>query len=568
MSSSDAEGDPRSPSGASFRSSLAFFQRAAHLVANNTKNSRARHKEARRRSSRGSSSYGSSSSEASEDPSADPIGSGAFDGGPGETGFEEDLMARFEDQGTYEQVLFINGRPQYPEDLSWTCDTERNSGNSGGGGRRPAGVAAPSLEPQLLSAAHSYPATVRRAATDSLASAAEAQTQTQAEDVGGYVTLPRRKPYLNFKSVSSAASSGGAELDNEDLRYCRDRIGVGRKSDISTITRAQSFKEGLNCYSNDYPNSAYGLSRTRSFHDGLASDFNELESVKPKLQRAPSVDEILESVKSLRAKKTMVKSTPDLLSAQEPVYHSASLPRHKGSKGKSSSKASGTSSLLGVRYNSSSNPPKFDRVPEPDYEQIPEVGTPYYENVCRGNNDYENVHLKGEVIYDSPRPTEHHYDKVHNDLHYENVKFDAAVYENLDEKEPTYMNVHGNKSNVYANLDANSKSGSLKSSKSRLNKVTISGNSLVQGTTYDVPRAATHIYDSPQKQIRSVGSTQTSEYDTPKNNRSVLPQSTQIVLKAKSEQKMKIDEIFADCDLDSLEGDRDRQPDIPSPGQS
>ncbi|XP_042211573.1 uncharacterized protein LOC121858984 [Homarus americanus] len=35
---SDAEGDPRSPTGGSFRNSLAFFQRAAHLVANNTKN--------------------------------------------------------------------------------------------------------------------------------------------------------------------------------------------------------------------------------------------------------------------------------------------------------------------------------------------------------------------------------------------------------------------------------------------------------------------------------------------------------------------------------------------------
>ncbi|ROT61503.1 hypothetical protein C7M84_020713 [Penaeus vannamei] len=341
-----------------------------------------------------------------------------------------------------------------------------------------------------------------------------------------------------------------------------------------------SFKEGLNCYSHEYSNTAYGLSRTQSFHDGLAGDFNALESGKTRLQRAPSVDEILESVKTLRARKTMVKSTPDLLSPQEPVYHSASLPRHKGSKGKGS-RAAGTSSLLGVRYNGpSSNESLYERVPEPDYEQIPESlvgGTPYYENVCRGNNHYENVHLKGEVIYDSPRPTDHslhhHYDKVHSsaDLHYENVKFDAPVYENVDEKEPTYMNVNGTakSSNVYANLDtggsSNKKSGSLKSSKSRSNKVTISGNSMMQGTTYDVPRAATHIYDSPQRQVRSVASTQASEYDTPKNNRSILPQSTQIVLKAKNDQKSKIDDIFADCDKDSLEGDRDREPDIPSP---
>ncbi|XP_064118020.1 LOW QUALITY PROTEIN: uncharacterized protein LOC135223507 [Macrobrachium nipponense] len=75
---SDAEGDPRSPTGASFKHSLAFFQRAAHLMANNTRNcslAGARQKEARRRSSRGSSCYGSSGSEAwsvaSDDPAAD-----------------------------------------------------------------------------------------------------------------------------------------------------------------------------------------------------------------------------------------------------------------------------------------------------------------------------------------------------------------------------------------------------------------------------------------------------------------------------------------------------------------
>ncbi|XP_042211572.1 uncharacterized protein LOC121858983 [Homarus americanus] len=265
----------------------------------------------------------------------------------------------------------------------------------------------------------------------------------------------------------------------------------------------------------------------------------------------------------------MVKSTPDLLSAQEPVYHSASLPRQKSNKGKAP-RPPGTSTLLGVRYNGTTNSPHYERVPEPDYEQIPEAGIPYYENLCRGNNHYENIHLKGEVIYDSPKPTEHHhYDKVHADLHYENVKYDAPVYENLDEKEPTYMNINSStlgKTNMYANQDANKKCSSLKSSKSRTNKVTISGNSMMQGTTYDVPRTATHIYDSPQKQVRSVGSTQASEYDTPKNNRSVLPQSTQIVLMAKTDQKQKIDDIFADCDQDSLEGDRDREPDIPSPG--
>lgn len=385
------------------------------------------------------------------------------------------------------------------------------------------------------------------------------------------------------------------------MSYFKDRLGVSRGGDSATITRAQSFKEGLNCYSSDYGavGSSFSLSRTQSFHDGLASSGEAPDGDgvgggigRGRLHRAPSVDEILESVKYLRAKKTMVKSTPDLASAPEPVYHSASLPRHRGNGG-SSGKVKGSSrgstgTLLGVRYNSRASDTHYEKVPEPDYEQIPhEAGgaanIATYENFCRGNNHYENVHLKGEAIYDNPRPTDphllHHYDRPHADLHYENVKYDPPVYENLDGKEPTYMNVNG-KANVYANLDAAGKksntlrSSSSASSKSRSNKVTISGNTTYQGTTYDVPRAATHIYDSPQRQVRSVGSsTQGNEYDTPKNNRSVLPQSTQIVLKAKKDQKQRIDDIFADCDKDSLDGDRDRDkdrpppPDIPSPGE-
>ncbi|XP_071514586.1 uncharacterized protein [Panulirus ornatus] len=579
---SDAEGDPRSPTGVSFKNSLAFFQRAAHLVANNAKNTSmgARQKEVRRRSSRGSSCYGSSSSEAwsltSDEQAVDFISGmgGMVADGVGAGGFEEDL-AKFEDQGTYEQVLFVNGRPQYQDDVSSSSGERSRSGSwtrvriDGSSGDTLA-AAAQGPDSQPHSVAHTYTSLPRRPAASAHAvgdsvTAAEAQTQTQAEDLSSYVTVPRRKPYLNFKSVSCALnnSSGGADLDNEDLRYFKERVGVSKNSGVNAITRTQSFKEGLNCYSHEYSNNACGLSRTQSFHDGLARDFNELESGKQKLQRAPSVDEILESVKSLRAKKTMVKSTPDL-SVQEPVYHSASLPRHKGSKGKTP-RPPGTSSLLGVRYNGPSNDPQYERVPDPEYEQIPESSN-HYENVCKENNHYENIHLKGEVIYDSPRPMDHHhYDKVHNDLHYENVKYDVPVYENVDENEPTYMNVNGTseKGNMYANLDTKKKTGSIRSSKVRSNKVTVSGNSMMEGTTYDVPRAATHIYDSPQKQVRSVGSP--SEYDTPKNNRSVLPQSTQIILKAKSEQKQRIDDIFADCDQDSLEGDRDREPDIPSP---
>ncbi|KAK8402073.1 hypothetical protein O3P69_001278 [Scylla paramamosain] len=584
---SDTEGgDARSPTHGSFKNSLAFFQRAAHLVAANTRNAAQgyRQKDSRRRSSRGSSTYSSSGSEVwsvnSEDLTAgDLAASGGVRGD-----LDGDLLGYVDDQGTYEQVLFINGRPQYQDDFgsggeesiaSWSAPqfhAKLRGGNSAevADGRR-----------QLTSVVHTSSAVAGApppaSQPDPECLTPSRTSYTSAGDLEHLVTLPRRKPYLNFKSVSCTADLPGVggglstDFDNGSLSDFKERLGVTRGSDPTTITRAQSFKEGLNYYSSDYGNSGstYSLSRTQSFHDGLASSGDVPDgdgggggSGRARLQRAPSVDEILESVKYLRAKKTMVKSTPDLASAPEPVYHSAG-------------------SLLGVRYNSrASDSSLYEKVPEPDYEQIHDevdhANIAHYENFCRGNNHYENVHLKGEAIYDSPRPTDvhllHQYDRGHADLQYENVKYDVPVYENLDGKEPTYMNVNGKAGNVYANLDGR-KSATLRPSSSASSnsrsKVTISGNSTLQGTTYDVPRAATHIYDSPQRQVRSVGaSTQANEYDTPRNNRSVLPQSTQIVLKAKNDQKQKIDDIFADCDKDSLDGDREKDrapPDIPSP---
>ncbi|XP_050688581.1 uncharacterized protein LOC126981511 isoform X5 [Eriocheir sinensis] len=644
---SDTEGgDARSPTGG-FKNSLAFFQRAAHLVASNTRSatSGTRQKDARRRSSRGSSCYGSSSSSGSEawSVASEEHLRGDYEGGArdfeGGTRVDVDGGTRVDfegeylgvdDQGTYEQVLFINGRPQYQEDFgsggeeSGTASWSAPQFHAKIRGGNPGEAADGSHLRQHSSVVHTSAAVARApppASHPDLECVAPPRTRQSAEDLDYLVTLPRRRPYLNFKSVSCTAdlhgsdpgggAGGGvsgvgsvgvglsADFDNGNLSYFKDRLGLSRGGDSATITRAQSFKEGLNCYSSDYGagGSSFSLSRTQSFHDGLAStgeapdgDVGGGGSGRGRLHRAPSVDEILESVKYLRAKKTMVKSTPDLASAPEPVYHSASLPRHRsngsgGGKVKGSSRGSG-GTLLGVRYNSRASDTHYEKVPEPDYEQIPHdaggaANIATYENFCRGNNHYENVHLKGEAIYDNPRPTDphllHHYDRPNADLHYENVKYDAPVYENLDGKEPTYMNVNG-KTNVYANLDAAAKksntlrSSSSASSKSRSNKVTISGNTTYQGTTtYDVPRAATHIYDSPQRQVRSVGSsTQSSEYDTPKNNRSVLPQSTQIVLKAKKDQKQRIDDIFADCDKDSLDGERERErdrppPDIPSP---
>ncbi|XP_076064584.1 uncharacterized protein LOC143038846 [Oratosquilla oratoria] len=658
---SDVERDPRSPTTVSFKNSLAFFQRASNIVPTNTRNAPTESlKESHRRSSRGSSTCTSGSEDLNlsggfiEDlpTGGDFVGSvsyldrgGEGGGGGGGRGYGEDEydLEKFEDHGTYEQVLFINGRPQYqggaihgdPRDERCGIgeQSDRSSstrvridgstgrslvleeasgvrgGGGGGGGRGSEFVVG-------LTPAHSvanYSSLPRRAharARKGVTAVAEDELrrgllQEQREqpqvnsDLGGYVTLPRRKPYLNFRSVSCGPNPGSAEFDNDDLSYFKEKVGISRSNSAHAITRTQSCKEGLNHSSEFYDSSAYGLSRTQSFHDGLAGDFNAVKSVKPKLQRAPSVDEILESVKSLRAKKNMVKSTPDLVGSQESSpYHSTSLTRHKGKSHRTSGSAS---SLLGVRYNGSSygEESNYDQMPEPDYEQIRESSSassnvtmnPFYENLVR-DNYYENVHLKGEVIYDNPRPTEHHYDRVHDDIHYENLDYDDPVYENVHEKEPTYMNVSDSstlsstassssrksKSKVYANLEpvtgaqqkGHGSSGSSDKGKGKSRgKVTVTGgSSVVEGLTYDVPRAATHIYDSPQKQIRSVmpaaTQAQASEYDTPKSNRSVLPQSTQIVLKTKKEQKQRIDDIFADCDQDSLDG-ADMEPDIPSP---
>ena len=394
------------------------------------------------------------------------------------------------------------------------------------------------------------------------------------------VTLPRRKPYINLNSVTTGSGSSVINIygDRTEL-FSADRFSesesnarVPRITSVN-IKRAHSFKDGLNESRDITPTRSYPLCRTQSYHDGLCS--SDFEQTKSNLSRAPSVDEILESVRSLRAKKNMVKSTPNLYqNVGEPSYHSS---RHKSGKSKSS-RSSSSSGIIGVRYSSkSSKDHMYDRVPEPHYEQISQNEDPFYENLKRDTH-YENIHNNPEAIYDRPKSNKlvepyHQYDKLHSDLHYENLSgSEMPVYENLLESEPTYMNVtspsksKSKKSRSYKESDSH-KSNSKSRTKSPSSGRTIEVSS--ESQTYDVPRAATHIYDTPKKYSRSVEHSDNdfAEYATPKNNRLVSP-PPEFHRQAKQEQKQRIDDIFADCDRDSLDEDADDQPRIPPPGKT
>lgn len=385
-----------------------------------------------------------------------------------------------------------------------------------------------------------------------------------------YVTLPRRKPYLNLKSVTTGSGSsivninGASDLDV--VSSCRDSTSLPKICGVN-IKRSQSFKEGLDDSKYSLPTRSFPLTRTQSYNDGLAGDHKDFDT-KPSLSRAPSIDEILESVRNLRAKKNMVKSTPDLYqNISEPGYHTSSMPRHKSGKSKSS-RSNGSSGIIGVRYSSKSVEHVYDRVPEPHYEQIIGDSDPYYENLHKETN-YENINNKSqkEVIYDRPRSNkvvENKYDQVHHEMLYENVnKYDLPVYENLHDDEPTYMNVTNTNSSSRSKKSRSGKESSKSRSKSSKNHDDMSDG----GRMYDIPRSATHIYDTPKKYSRSVETSEDfSEYATPKNNRSVTPKIS-VISQAKQEQKKKIDDIFAEVDLDPFEDHNGRHPNIPPPGE-
>ncbi|KAF2356414.1 hypothetical protein FHG87_012830 [Trinorchestia longiramus] len=734
-STSGSPSPPPSVSGAAFKNSLAFFQKAAHLVVNNAKNAQtgARQKESRRRRSGTSSSgvdsaYSDSASEDLHSRSLDRKGERRprFSGAPGHEGRPHQTAGRTRslgregpagapevgqmssdegsflgsaelpsDAGTYEQVLFINGRPQYQDDFrrsqscesldSWTnnsasspsstttvkinlsssgiphrnqkpqknkhynnipfpsrqssstspstissdggwtrvvldgtnsknnsssttkknglnsyscssskrnvtdnptapavkCRSSSSSSASSGGNCRPSADLCSSLT-SGGSWAGGGGGSVRKSDSDYALGYSSSATSDSASIS---VTLPRRKPYLNLQSVttgngssvvniySSGGGGGGTGVSvsarrEVDVSPCREFLpkvcGVN-------IQRSQSFKEGLDDTKSGFPVRSYPLTRTQSYNEGLSGELEDFN--RPSLSRAPSIDEILESVRNLRVKKNMVKSTPDLYqNIGESVYHSASMPRHKSSSKSKSSRSAGASGIIGVRYSSKSTEHVYDRVPEPHYEQIIEDGDPYYENIHK-ETSYENINHKSrkEVIYDRPKSNkavESKYDQVPGDLLYENVSnYDLSVYENIADSEPTYMNVSNSNSSSRSKKSRSSKETSRSKSKPS-NNLDLAG-----GQTYDIPRSATHIYDTPKKYSRSVSSSEDfSEYATPKNNRSVTPSSLDSIQLAKQDQKKKIDDIFAEVDVyDDDDDDRpdDRHhPGIPPPGRS
>ena len=485
------------------------------------------------------------------------------------------------------------------------CCSRGRGGNGGGTGCSGVTLA----EPVSLSSANKRAASNVTAVDVGCASACVSTTATQADNnssssksdsiarvsdttaasshLTSLVTLPRRKPYLNLQSVTTGSgssviniySSGSNLCENTEIERdidsssCRENLATNFKA--YNIKRAHSFKDGLNEPRDVLLTRAFPLLRTQSYHDGLTGDFGDHHALdKPTLSRAPSIEEILESVKNLRVKKNMVKSTPDLYQnpCENQIHQTSSMSRNKSSKSSKGSRSAGPSGIIGVRYSSKPADHLYDRVPEPHYEQIIENSDPFYENLHKETH-YENVNnkkKKSEVIYDRPRSNklvENQYDQVQSDLHYENVQnYDLPVYENVTDNEPTYMNVkNANSSSRSKKSRSNkdTKTDSHKSSKSRQSSTEPS----CDGLTYDIPRAATHIYDTPKKYTHTVEVDDNfSEYATPKNNRSVIMNSVDLVqLAAKQDQKQKIDDIFAEVDRDSLE--EDYQPDIPPPGK-
>jgi len=226
----------------------------------------------------------------------------------------------------------------------------------------------------------------------------------------------KRKPQLN--------------LSHEDLVDFKERIGI--TSSKSRISRVQSLTDGLN---NDESTAVFGLSRTRSFNTGL-DDVGRSSATT--LRRVPSVDEILESVKNLRAKQNMVKSATksDVTAKRNKKSQAPNVP---------------ISTSVGT----------YKSISDSDH---------LYENYNGANNDtfYENINNETSTmsLYDEPRKLEYTGTVV-------TPKDSETQYENLSTMEPTYMNV-SDESNLYENVQHTEQCG----------------------VQYDVPRPVTHIYDA------------------------------------------------------------------------
>ena len=147
------------------------------------------------------------------------------------------------------------------------------------------------------------------------------------------------------------------------------------------------------------------------------------------------------------------------------------------------------------------------------------VGQQVYENIeCHNSSLYENV-VRQDVTYDRPRGA-----AVFMQSHYENMTFDEC------DEDHTYLNV-----NVSKQVQRKASDGH-------------------HGSTYDVPRSASSIYDHPiSKSPRQNGD---QLYDSPK---SLVPLSAQLLLNARNNQTNSDDhednnDVDRDCDVDSLDG--------------
>ncbi|KAB7505518.1 hypothetical protein Anas_01311 [Armadillidium nasatum] len=596
-SGSDHEGDSRGtlslppmsspPTGShshSFKNSLSLFQKAANIVANNTRNfANGGHRQKdqdkpTKRSSEKAWRENIPKSGVLKDPGGSATGQSTPAG-------ESKRESEGDDNETYEQVLYINGRPQFQGEAKRVKSNQTEIKNNS------------PLDQSDNEQSSSHP--VDSGPSQRLDAFGNPLYSKSLGDITSCVTLPRRKPVLNFGSVSDELSkerglilsSGDSAVNGSDYyekNFTSDTLNNNSKH--STITRAHSFKEGLDStYDTPKP---VPLSRAQSLYDGLDTD-QENSVNKSKINDAPSVDEILESVKSLRAQKnTMVKSSPDLLlqTSQEKSFNSNNS-RHKSGKssGKSSKKSSSNSSgssgsnsiTSGSRKSSSSHDSKYEKSKGRNGSKSRhcELVDSYYENIQHSESEYENIpaaHV--DVIYDKPKSTkvvvvdkcvggitDKRKDRHKQIDYYENVNFDP-VYENLDDDlEPTYMNVdddisqsdyYNGRNNIYANIEEENRN---KKSSRKHNKAGLIPLNYDDEFTYDVPKSAAPIYDTPPKQTRKVLSKRIeieNEYDTPHNNQSViLPHSSKMVIKSKTDQMKRIEDIFADCDKDSLDGD-------------
>ena len=365
----------------------------------------------------------------------------------------------------------------------------------------------------------------------------ERQSSTDSEPRSPEVQPPRRKPYIRFSSVEN-------HLSHDDLTYFKQTIGILPGG--GGITRTQSCQEGL-----DAPARPAPVSRTLSFSclADVGGEPRSLSGSRTSLRRAPSVEEILESVKALRVK----RQQDEMVRNSEPEAEYQNV----GVKSSSRSGKSRPTPWSGVQF---SGPVRNDEVDDPAL--TPDDAC--YENVSAGGQAvYQNSPLKSEVIYDQPVKQRRRRRKAPEEPQqlYENVQFSEPTggeYQNtalLSSSQPNLAEPDA----VYENVEKG--------------VVSVSGNGLLASGQYDVPRTASHIYDAPQRtRVKNVQPAEPGEYDSPRptygpGRGEPLPtRSTQIMLKggvptAAVEQTQ-------DCERDSLDGDGGRRPDIPSPGGS